>query len=578
MPTLLFFLGIILLSLPCYKFLSWGQIIFYGLLFILIFYKYTNAVIKKNSLNLKWPSIISTVMLLALAFSLKKSLSWEKYLPILLLVLYLSYITYLFASKKRDELFTIKGLNLNKPYYIIIFVLICFSLILIPYLSIQNLQYSNFLFTKAEANIKKGKVNDSIFLLKKAINLKPNLFKAYLALCSIYYRDGNYDKVIQTSRQAISQSLASSEYYELFNFYITSSYFKKNDFKNALIFLKYTTALDKDNSIQNVFQGSIEYSFYKGMEFFLNQKFDLAIDKFKEYLLIESNNDVSFMLAKTYFLQKHYKQALEIFEKLLNEGFKNADIYFICAEIYLHHNNLDKSIEMLDNISKQGLLTDANSERLSSDYLKITAILEKNSKINQVIDLYSRMIKIPKIKESGILNLAKIYLKLERIDDTLSLLSNIKIDSKIYPETALLLGDTYNKLKKYKIAKKYYLVAISKDPNNLSGSRVEATIKIGMIYEVSGNLNRAIAWYKKLKYVYPGKMYQHISLAYLNAGKIDKALNTCNSGYNNKILREQAPYCFLEVYTRLLPKYQKIGSKDTADQISKKILILKPKP
>jgi len=279
------------------------------------------------------------------------------------------------------------------------------------------------------------------------------------------------------------------------------------------------------------------------------------------------------MLGQAFFLKGDYDQALSIFDPLMNNGFKNSDLFYSCAEIYLKKELLNKSEEMLDNVLD---LKPVDKYKLSSAFVKIGKSWENLSNNEAAIKLYKKMQKIPETSESGALNEAKIQLKLNNIEKTLALISEIKNNSNLYPDAVLLQGDVYRALNDFKSAKKYYTKVIALDHNNFGELYIQAVTNIGQMFEKNKEIGKAISWYKKLSGVYPGKMYQLISLTYINLGQFNKALNICDSGFKIKILREQNPFFFSEIYLRLLDEYKKSGNKAMEIKISEKLLILNP--
>lgn len=117
--------------------------------------------------------------------------------------------------------------------------------------------------------------------------------------------------------------------------------------------------------------------------------------------------------------------------------------------------------------------------------------------------------------------------------------------------TPVIQGEALVKKEQYGEAEAKYLEALSGFPKG-SGGRFLVYNKLGILYEKLNQVDRAIKIYEKG--VREGSitpfLYQRLSCLYLDAGRLEKALDYCQRGI--KSLKKSHTSFFQEIYFRFL--------------------------
>lgn len=149
--------------------------------------------------------------------------------------------------------------------------------------------------------------------LSKAVKIDPENKTAFVLLSSIYYKEGNYKDTIDNLLKSNVLEVPNSKY----NYLIGTCYFNIDDYKNCI---KHLNAV-----------------------------------KYEDNDLMKHVRDL--LLAKAYCLNEDYKQALKVFNRLLNvkDEFKGNLIEFnyYLGLTYLKLGELDKANKELTKVYNQ---------------------------------------------------------------------------------------------------------------------------------------------------------------------------------------------------------------------------------
>lgn len=129
-------------------------------------------------------------------------------------------------------------------------------------------------FNLALDNINRGEISIAKENLKKSVEVNSENNIAYVLLSSIYYKEGNFKKTIDSLLKSNVLKVPNSKY----NYLVGACYYNIEDYQNSIKYL---------NSI-----------------------------KFEENNMMKNVKDV--LLAKAYCLSEQYKQALKVFKRVEN--------------------------------------------------------------------------------------------------------------------------------------------------------------------------------------------------------------------------------------------------------------------
>lgn len=191
--------------------------------------------------------------------------------------------------------------------------LIAISVIIFIFYKRNPKNISATYFNLALDYINKGDMGNAKEMLSKAVEINPENSIAYVLLSSIYYKEENYKDTIDNLLKSNVLDVANSKY----NYLVGACYFNIEDYENSI---KYLNAV-----------------------------------KFEENNLMKYVRDV--LLAKAYILNDQYKQAIKVFNRLLNvkDELKGNLIEFnyFLGLAYLKSGEKDKARIELEKVYKE---------------------------------------------------------------------------------------------------------------------------------------------------------------------------------------------------------------------------------
>lgn len=164
--------------------------------------------------------------------------------------------------------------------------LIAISIIIFIFYKKSSQNVSATYFNLALSHITKGEMKNAEETLSKAVEINPENKAAYVLLSSIYYKEGNYKDTIENLLKSNVLEAENSKY----NYLVGACYFNIKDYENCIKYL---------NTV-----------------------------KYEDTNLMKYVRDV--LLAKAYCLNKQYKQALKVFNRVIkaNDELKGSLIEF----------------------------------------------------------------------------------------------------------------------------------------------------------------------------------------------------------------------------------------------------------
>ncbi len=231
-------------------------------------------------------------------------------------------------------------------------------------------------------------------------------------------------KVSQTVAGEPQPQIISPDNKRKFDYYFYEAMNAKtlNKYDAAYDYLKYCMALDSTNAHVLYELGNYYNS--------LDNK-NRAIDLYRKAVSYDSDNYYYNMAYATLCLEfKQYSDAIEQFEKLINEDPDNTDLYIYLSESYRMDGDLQSAIKTLDKLE---LIVGLN-EKISLQKYQLYATLKQESKgfaeIQKYIDKYPNELKYQIL-------LGDLYLQAGKKEDAFLVYSRAKA---IDPEDPYLIS------------------------------------------------------------------------------------------------------------------------------------------
>ncbi len=321
------------------------------------------------------------------------------------------------------------------------------SNILYPYITARAL-FMEAVFSK---NPRK-----SIQLLYKSLLAEPGAPHVFNKLGTHYSQINKIDSAIYYYHKASSVSPLWS--YPFYNLGIT--YWEMKDFPKAILWSLKAIEMDTSNASPYNTLGSI-------------------------YFDMENNADA----------MKYYQKAIA-----LDPGFSYS--YNGLGNVFAETGKSEEAIESY----KMAIKLDPNDEL---PYNGIGRIYEERGQFDTAINFYEKSIEINPLNEFTYAHLGDAYFEMNELDSAMAFYyKTIKLDAA-FIHALERLGDIYYSKHKYDSAKKYYSKIIELDPNNF-----DLLLKLGVIYQ-SGIKNYKLAkkYYLLALQANPSGLYLHLSIA-----------------------------------------------------------------
>lgn len=539
MTFTLFLFCITLLAVPAYRILNVGQICLFTISSIAILAYYFKRALLGKKPTVKLPLYLMAIIVLSISYNLRGEKSWIGYIPIVQLLVALFFFTLLVNKRKKTG--TIEVVSRNKNGLAFIFAGIAILFMALATVGWLNFSSADLFYKEGNLQLTDGKTDKAVLNFITAINKKPNLYAVYPKLCSILYKEGRYDDVIGICRKGASYLHMSPNYYDVFCFYLGSSYFRKEKPDETFCYYDKLIRIDRANYLEREFSNWTELNFYKGHRYSRFKRWDEAIKEYETVLLVDPKNSITrFKICEAYYFLGKSEDALKIFEDLINSGFKYRDIFLYIADLYTSADMFDKAIIMYERYATMNPDKDKAKEAYFRGYEKIGKIYERTSRKDEAINTYKKLLAL---KDRS----AEVY---------------------------YLLGNTYRYFQMEKEAEGAYLKAMKIDWYNKKGYYGEAGRTLGYIYEAKQNWKGAMRLYKSILARGSKEAYCYLGELYLRRKMWDEANRAYDIAYSYKSLG--MPYFFAQPYQKLLEEYERQGRRDKVADISERLVDIGP--
>lgn len=251
----------------------------------------------------------------------------------------------------------------------------------------KNMKKAEKLYEQGVKTARKNDFQSAIKLYSQAIALVDNYPEAHFWKGNAHYYLKEYDIALEEINKAVSQG-----------------YNKPNDVYRLRGYLNYT-----------------------------QKKYDEAVSDLNKAIALQPNDIfLKAYLADTYYAKQSYRDALNIYNAIVDKIPNNGNTYYSMADSY---NNLGDSAGQKMAAEKA---IQNGTQYMAESYLLIGKANQKERKYAEAADMYEKAINLKKDSYETYRNLSDIYRNMNRFDDA------IKISKKaleIYPRDGILYTD-----------------------------------------------------------------------------------------------------------------------------------------
>ncbi|MBX7173113.1 MAG: tetratricopeptide repeat protein [Pyrinomonadaceae bacterium] len=259
--------------------------------------------------------------------------------------------------------------------------------------------------------------------------------------------------------------------------------------------------------------------FQEGEKLFNQKKYRLAIEKYNQSIaLVPKNPIANFRKGQALFELKENEGALNAFTTSLNDGFQSpADIYSYRWYLYYEKKDLDNALNDLQK---------ALQAKPNDSYLLISAgdIYREKKMDKEAIAAYEKAAPLAQNNNDLYYLIAVSYSNLgDYVQQGVSALKAVQKQTRFLGESWYLIGDAFQRQRKFDDAAAAYERAISAKPDI-----VNSFLNLGQIYQIQNRLPEAVAIAKKGIENHPndGNLYISLSWFYSLTDQNEEAATT----------------------------------------------------
>lgn len=300
----------------------------------------------------------------------------------------------------------------------------------------------------------------------------------------------------------------------------------------------------------------------QGQKLYRQKNYRNALDKYAEAVTLDPNNpDARFGKGAAHYELDENEQAFTEFDAALKNGYKKPlDIYLVRWRLNYAKKDYDAALADL----KAGLALDPGNVDFQ---LGLGDISFARNEYRDAIDAYQKVaLKVPNSADVY-LNIAKAQANLgDTLGQTTSAAEAVRLRTRFLGEAFFLLGDGYQKQRKFDEALDAYQKAISAKPDTFA-----AYLGIAEIYRVQGRYNESIEISRRALRVFPnnGEIYTALGWYYSLADKHEEAVEASKAG--TTLLPNQPT-----AYTNLCRAYNDVKKPELAVNACNTALRLNP--
>ena len=238
-----------------------------------------------------------------------------------------------------------------------------------------------------------GEYQQALQTIQTAIKLNKSFAQFYKLEGDIYFNLNKYDQALTSYESALKYRSSFTEVYLV----MADIYKRNNDYVNAVI--TYNKILLYDKKQINIYLELTEcYLVMDNIKFAFN-----SLENYKSEIIendIKYSNDYYYLLGKTYFQAKKYRNAIEELEKI-KEPF-NEKVYCLLGRCYYGLEQYEKGLQFFNT------LLSVNNNVGEYYYYRGIYFYNKNN-LEDAITQFERALELDKSQRESHYYLSKIY-------------------------------------------------------------------------------------------------------------------------------------------------------------------------
>ena len=383
-------------------------------------------------------------------------------------------------------------------------------------------------------NVTKEDITDYEFLR----NLMPDNFFVHYCLAKLYMEQNLWDKAVIELEYIRKIGISNEDImgrlmYTYYN--LGSKYSNEKKFKEAERYLSYILILDIMNRFGQTFNAIYNLSSIYEQTGDINK----AVETLMKLEGIDTQKGQGYYQIGHLFNRKSNPQkAIEYFEKYLPyRHISDINTYSTLGNLYEQTGNIDKAVEAFMKL--EGFDT-----QKGQGYYQIGHLFNRKSNPQKAIEYYEKYLPYCHISDVSIFSiLGNLYEQAGDIDKAVEIYSKLEGINYSKGQGHYYNGLLYAKKERWTDALKEFEYALKISPKDS-----KLLVKIGELYEKTGNNIKALEIYKKVIAIDPTKAIEanlSMSRIYEKLGEKEKAISYFNESrniLNKNILKERTSY------------------------------------
>ena len=383
-------------------------------------------------------------------------------------------------------------------------------------------------------NVTKEDITDYEFLR----NLMPDNFFVHYCLAKLYMEQNLWDKAVIELEYIRKIGISNEDImgrlmYTYYN--LGSKYSNEKKFKEAERYLSYILILDTMNRFGQTFNAIYNLSSIYEQTGDINK----AVETLMKLEDIDTQKGQGYYQIGNLFNRKSNPQkAIEYFEKYLPyRHISDINTYSTLGNLYEQTGNIDKAVEAFMKL--EGFDT-----QKGQGYYQIGHLFNRKSNPQKAIEYFEKYLPYRHISDINIFSiLGNLYEQAGDIDKAVEIYSKLEGINYSKGQGHYYNGLLYAKKERWTDALKEFEYALKISPKDS-----KLLVKIGELYEKTGNNVKALEIYKKVIAIDPTKAIEanlSMSRIYEKLGEKEKAISYFNESrniLNKNILKERTSY------------------------------------
>src|SRR3972149_4349427 len=383
-------------------------------------------------------------------------------------------------------------------------------------------------------NVTKEDITDYEFLR----NLMPDNFFVHYCLAKLYMEQNLWDKAVIELEYIRKIGISNEDImgrlmYTYYN--LGSKYSNEKKFKEAERYLSYILILDIMNRFGQTFNAIYNLSSIYEQTGDINK----AVETLMKLEGIDTQKGQGYYQIGHLFNRKSNPQkAIEYYEKYLPyRHISDVSIFSTLGNLYEQTGNIDKAVEAFMKL--EGFDT-----QKGQGYYQIGHLFNRKSNPQKAIEYFEKYLPYRHISDINIFSiLGNLYEQAGDIDKAVEIYSKLEGINYSKGQGHYYIGLLYAKKERWTDALKEFEYALKISPKDS-----KLLVKIGELYEKTGNNIKALEIYKKVIAIDPTKAIEaNLSMSRIyekldEKGKAISYFNESRNILNKNILKERTSY------------------------------------